>query len=176
MLTVGALAGRVALWRPTRWLLPLWFFLGLGYSTGTRPLLAGCSAVRQNRKTDRRSLPPSLRCHMPAGWSPIRLRAGRAWRESGWRAVAVVLAGMAALAVVLGLAVWPADDPDVVEHSHDDLTRAGSPPRRPARPTPRARLRHRRAPWRLAISAMRRPWMTSPCSEAYSPLPFWPPH
>ena len=90
-----------------------------------RPRRAGCSAVRQNRKTDRGSLPPSLRCHMPAGWSPIHLRAGRVWR-SGWPAWRLVLAGMAALAVVLGLAVWPADDPDVVEHSHDELP-AGHP-------------------------------------------------
>ena len=32
-----------------------------------------------------------------------------------------LLAAVAAAAISIGYAVWPADDPEVVEHSHNDL-------------------------------------------------------
>ncbi len=122
MLAVGALAA-VAL-SSYAMLLPLWFFLGLGYSTAQTP--SGRLLRRSAKPEDRPALFAAQFALSHACWLVTYPLAGWAGLEIGLAGVAVVLAGMAALAVALGLAVWPADDPDVVEHSHDDLP-AGHP-------------------------------------------------
>lgn len=39
----------------------------------------------------------------------------------GLPATAIILAGLAVVAIGIAFAIWPADDPEVVEHSHADL-------------------------------------------------------
>ena len=70
--------------------------------------------------------------------------AGWAGATLGLPMTAVLLAASAAIAIIIALAVWPADDPEVIEHSHADAKRPSASRRRGARPSPRARLRHRR--------------------------------
>jgi hypothetical protein len=48
-------------------LVVLWALLGWAIHF-LRHRVVACCAVRQQRKTDRRCLPPSLHCHIHAGW------------------------------------------------------------------------------------------------------------
>ena len=47
--------------------------------------------------------------------------AGWAGKALGLPAAAVVLAVLAAAAIALAMAVWPAADPEIIQHSHGDL-------------------------------------------------------
>ena len=47
--------------------------------------------------------------------------AGWAGAALGLPATSIILSALAAVAIGAVLAIWPADDPEIVEHSHDDL-------------------------------------------------------
>lgn len=101
------------------WLLPLWFVLGLGYSTAQTPSgrLLRCSANPE----DRPALFAAQFALAHACWLIVYPLAGWAGAVLGLPATAVILAGLAAVAIGIALMIWPADDPEVVEHSHVDL-------------------------------------------------------
>ena len=101
------------------WLLPLWFVLGLGYSTAQTP--SGRLLRRSANPEDRPALFAAQFALSHACWLIAYPLAGWAGAALGLPVTAIILAGLAAVAIGIGFAVWPADDPEAVEHSHDDL-------------------------------------------------------
>ncbi|WGF91005.1 MFS transporter [Marinivivus vitaminiproducens] len=101
------------------WLLPLWFVLGLAYSTAQTP--SGRLLRRSSHPEDRPALFAAQFALSHACWLIAYPLAGWVGANLGLPLTAALLAVLAALAVATGLRVWPADDPDVIEHSHTDL-------------------------------------------------------
>ncbi len=101
------------------WLLPLWFVLGLGYSTAQTP--SGRLLRRSVNPEDRPALFAAQFALSHACWLIAYPLAGWAGAALGLPLTAIILAAVAAVAIGIGLSIWPADDPDVVEHGHDEL-------------------------------------------------------
>jgi MFS family permease len=101
------------------WLLPLWFVLGLGYSTAQTP--SGRLLRRSANPEDRPALFAAQFALSHACWLIAYPLAGWAGAALGLPTTAVILAALATVAIGLGLAVWPSDDPEVVEHRHGEL-------------------------------------------------------
>ncbi|PSM19723.1 MFS transporter [Nitratireductor sp. StC3] len=117
LLAVGTLAAAVL--PGYGWLLPLWFVLGLGYSTAQTP--SGRLLRRSANPEDRPALFAAQFALSHACWLIAYPLAGWAGAALGLPLTAIILAAVAAVAIGIGYAVWPADDPEVMEHSHDDL-------------------------------------------------------
>lgn len=101
------------------WLIPLWFVLGIGYSTAQTP--SGRLLRRSSNPEDRPALFAAQFTLSHACWLIAYPLAGWAGATLGLPLTAVILAAVASLALGIGFAVWPADDPEIVEHTHDDL-------------------------------------------------------
>lgn len=101
------------------WLLALWFVLGLGYSAAQTP--SGRLLRRSARSEDRPALFAAQFALSHACWLIAYPLAGWAGAALGLPLTATILALLAALAITLALAVWPANDPETIEHSHDEL-------------------------------------------------------
>lgn len=101
------------------WLLPLWFVLGLGYSAAQTP--SGRLLRRSAHPEDRPALFAAQFALSHAAWLIAYPVAGWAGSELGLSQTAVVLALGASVAILVAKAVWPRNDPDVVEHGHLDL-------------------------------------------------------
>lgn len=117
LLVVGVLAA--AALPGYGWLLPLWFVLGLGYSTAQTP--SGRLLRRSANPEDRPALFAAQLALSHACWLIAYPLAGWAGAALGLPITAVILAAVAAVAIITGLAVWPSDDPEIVAHRHDDL-------------------------------------------------------
>ena len=117
LLVVGVLAA--AALPGYGWLLPLWFVLGLGYSTAQTP--SGRLLRRSANPEDRPALFAAQFALSHACWLIAYPLAGWAGAALGLPITAVILAAVAAVAIITGLAVWPSDDPEIVAHRHDDL-------------------------------------------------------
>ncbi len=102
------------------WLLPLWFVLGLGYSTAQTP--SGRLLRRSANPEDRPALFAAQFALSHACWLIAYPLAGWAGAALGLPMTAIILAAPAAVAIGIGFAVWPADDPEVLEHGHADLS------------------------------------------------------
>lgn len=109
----GSLAGSYAL------LLPLWFSLGLGYSLTQTP--SGRLLRRSSQPEDRPSLFAAQFALSHACWLITYPLAGWLGASIGLPSTFVVLALVAGLAIFVATRVWPVDDPDELEHSHEDL-------------------------------------------------------
>ncbi|SJM33721.1 MFS transporter [Mesorhizobium delmotii] len=114
------------------WLLLLWFVLGLGYSTAQTP--SGRLLRRSANPEDRPALFAAQFALSHACWLIAYPLAGWAGAALGLPLGAIILAALAGAAVGISIAVWPADDPEIVEHRHDELppdhphlARAGRP-------------------------------------------------
>lgn len=101
------------------WLLPLWFALGVGYSTAQTP--SGRLLRRSASPEDRPALFAAQFALSHACWLIAYPLSGWAGAALGLPATSIILAALAAIAIGIGFAVWPSDDPEVVEHSHDEL-------------------------------------------------------
>lgn len=101
------------------WLLPLWFVLGLGYSTAQTP--SGRLLRRSANPEDRPALFAAQFALSHACWLLAYPLAGWAGSTLGLSATAGILSVAAAAGVLLAFALWPAADPDVIEHNHADL-------------------------------------------------------
>lgn len=101
------------------WLLALWFVLGLGYSTAQTP--SGRLLRRSASPEDRPAIFAAQFALSHACWLIAYPLAGWAGSRLGLGLTAEMLGVLASIAVCVAFFVWPADDPDVVEHSHDDL-------------------------------------------------------
>jgi MFS family permease len=101
------------------WLLPLWFVLGLGYSTALTP--SGRLIRRSANPEDRPALFAAQFALSHACWLFAYPFAGWAGATIGLSMTAVLLATVAGAAIGLTLLLWPAEDPEVLEHAHDAL-------------------------------------------------------
>ena len=101
------------------WLLALWFVLGLGYSVAQTP--SGRLLRRSAHPEDRPALFAAQFALSHACWLIAYPLAGWAGAALGLSLTATILALLAALAIGIALAVWPANDPETIEHSHDEL-------------------------------------------------------
>ena len=118
LLAVGTLA--TAALPGYGWLLPLWFLLGVGYSTAQTP--SGRLLRRSANPEDRPALFAAQFALSHACWLIAYPLAGWAGATLGLPMTAIILAALAAVAIGIGFAVWPADDPEVLEHGHADLS------------------------------------------------------
>ncbi|SEB96254.1 Predicted arabinose efflux permease, MFS family [Nitratireductor aquibiodomus] len=101
------------------WMLPLWFVLGIGYSTAQTP--SGRLLKRSANPEDRPALFAAQFALSHACWLIAYPLAGWAGAALGLPFTAVILAAVAAVAIGIALAIWPADDPVVLAHTHEDL-------------------------------------------------------
>jgi MFS family permease len=101
------------------WLLSLWFVLGLGYSTAQTP--SGRLLRRSANPEDRPALFAAQFALSHACWLIAYPLSGWAGAALGLPVAAIILAFLAIVSIVLGFIVWPVDDPNIVEHSHDEL-------------------------------------------------------
>ena len=101
------------------WLLPLWFAIGAGYSMAQTP--SGRLLRRSSHAEDRPALFAAQFALSHACWLITYPLAGWTGATFGLPATAVVLAAIAGTAVAVAPWLWPAADPEVVEHAHDGL-------------------------------------------------------
>ncbi|WP_439586025.1 MFS transporter [Hydrogenophaga sp.] len=100
-------------------LMALWFVLGLGYSTAQTP--AGRLLRRSSNPEDRPALFAAQFALSHACWLLFYPLAGWAGVRYGMPATFAVLGVAGALGACFASRVWPAEDPDVIEHDHPDL-------------------------------------------------------
>lgn len=100
-------------------LLPLWFLIGLGYSLALTP--SGRLLRRSAHAEDRPAVFAAQFALSHACWLLCYPLAGWLGAAAGLPAAALVLAVVAAGGAALAVRLWPADDPEVLEHSHPEL-------------------------------------------------------
>lgn len=101
------------------WLLPLWFVIGAGYSMAQTP--SGRLLRRSSHPEDRPALFAAQFALSHACWLLNYPLAGWAGASLGLPATSLVLALIGGTAVAAAARLWPAGEPDLVDHSHDDL-------------------------------------------------------
>ncbi|TIL56645.1 MAG: MFS transporter [Mesorhizobium sp.] len=117
LLVVGLLVGMAL--PGYRALLPLWFVLGIGYSAAQTP--SGRLLRRSSRPEDRPALFAAQFALSHACWLVTYPLAGWLGTTVGIDATFMILASIAAAAVAAAVIVWPASDPEVMDHAHHDL-------------------------------------------------------
>ncbi len=100
-------------------LLVLWFALGLGYSLAMTP--AGRLLRRSSQPEDRPALFAAQFALSHACWLITYPLSGWLGAEMGLVPTFIVLGAIGAVAVIIASRVWPADDPDEIEHIHATL-------------------------------------------------------
>jgi predicted MFS family arabinose efflux permease len=100
-------------------LLPLWFALGLGYSLAQTP--SGRLLRRSSQPEDRPALFAAQFALSHACWLITYPVAGWLGAKAGLPLTFAVLGLIAAAAVFVATRLWPANDPDEIEHTHDAL-------------------------------------------------------
>ncbi len=114
LLMLGTLVPRFAV------LLPLWFALGFAYSLTQTP--SGRLLRRSSHAEDRPALFAAQFALSHACWLITYPAAGWLGAKLGLPATFVVMAAIAGLALTIALRVWPAGDPDEIEHEHASLS------------------------------------------------------
>ena len=104
-----------------RWvaLLILWPIMGVGYSAVLTP--SGRLLRRSASPDDRSAVFAAQFALSHACWLLTYLVAGAVGARIGLGWTSITLAVLAAVGVVAALVLWPAEDPDVAVHRHDDL-------------------------------------------------------
>ena len=100
-------------------LMVLWFVLGMGYSTAQTP--SGRLLQRSAHPEDRPALFAAQFALSHACWLLFYPLAGWLGTNFGMPASFAVLGGTAALAAWVASSIWPAHDPGVIEHDHQNL-------------------------------------------------------
>ena len=100
-------------------LLPLWFALGFSYSLTQTP--SGRLLRRSAHPEDRPALFAAQFALSHACWLITYPAAGWLGATIGLPATFVAMAIIAGLALAIALRVWPAGDPDEIEHEHPGL-------------------------------------------------------
>lgn len=101
------------------WLLPLWLVLGFGYSLAQTP--SGRLLRRSSLPEDRPAVFAAQFALSHACWLLTYPLAGWLGARLGLPATFAILAVIAGLAVILAARLWPAADPEEIEHVHDSL-------------------------------------------------------
>jgi MFS family permease len=117
LLVAGMFAGTLVVGHTS--LLALWFVLGLGYSTAQTP--SGRLLRRSSNPEDRPALFAAQFALSHACWLLFYPLTGWLGVTFGMSVTFVVLGVSGALAVWATLTVWPAIDPEVIEHEHPEL-------------------------------------------------------
>lgn len=100
-------------------LLVLWFVLGLGYSLAMTP--AGRLLRRSSQPEDRPALFAAQFALSHACWLITYPLSGWLGAEAGLAPTFIVLGVIGAVAVIIASRLWPANDPDEIEHIHATL-------------------------------------------------------
>lgn len=100
-------------------LLPVWFILGFGYSIAQTP--SGRLLRRSSHAQDRPALFAAQFALSHACWLVTYPLAGWLGATAGLPTTFAILGCVAAAAVFCALIVWPASDPEVLQHRHLDL-------------------------------------------------------
>ena len=100
-------------------LLGAWLLVGLGYSAVLTP--SGRLLRRSSQPEDRPAVFAAQFALSHACWLVTYPLSGWLLTQFGAVAALVVLAGLAALGAAIALRVWPKDDPEVMEHTHENL-------------------------------------------------------
>ncbi len=100
-------------------LLPLWFALGLGYSLAQTP--SGRLLRRSSQPQDRPALFAAQFALSHACWLITYPVAGWIGAKVGLPFTFVMLGLIGIAALIAAAWLWPAHDPDVIEHVHDEL-------------------------------------------------------
>jgi H+ antiporter protein len=105
---------------PFEWpaLLAVWFAMGLGYSMTLTP--SGRLLKRSAHTQDRPAVFAAQFSLSHCCWLITYPLAGQLGARFGMTVTFAVLAAITALGLVVAWKVWPAEDPDVIEHSHTD--------------------------------------------------------
>lgn len=101
------------------WLLPLWAWLGIGFSAAQTPI--GRLLTRSAHGQDRPAVFAAQFSLSHAGWLIAYPLAGWLGAFAGMQITLLVLAGLAVVALVPAIKLWPANDPTELLHRHDDL-------------------------------------------------------
>ncbi len=102
-------------------LLLLWFMVGVAYAIAQTP--SGRLLRRSAHPTDRPALFAAQFALSHACWLLFYPLAGWAGAQWGLSATFGVLGAAVLLALCVAWRLWPAEDPEVIEHHHDDGTR-----------------------------------------------------
>lgn len=100
-------------------LLVVWMVIGLLYSAVLTP--AGRLLRRSAHAKDRPALFAAQFALSHVGWLVTYPLAGWVGHAFDMGVAMIVLGGLGLLGVVAAWTLWPADDPDIVDHTHDDL-------------------------------------------------------
>lgn len=101
------------------WLLPLWIWLGAGFSAVQTPV--GRLLTRSSHGQDRPAVFAAQFSLSHAGWLIAYPLAGWLGAVAGMQITLLVLAGLAIVALVPAIKLWPANDPSELLHRHDSL-------------------------------------------------------
>ncbi len=115
----GGLALAAVLAPDYRLLLGFWLFLGIGYSLTQTP--SGRLLRRSSHPEDRPALFAAQFALSHACWLLAYPAAGWLGARVGMAPTFAALAAVAGGAVMLAAVLWPAGDPDAIEHVHADL-------------------------------------------------------
>jgi MFS family permease len=116
-LTIGLLLG--VLVKSFYLLLPLWLLIGLGYSLAQTP--SGRLLRRSSNPEDRPALFAAQFALSHACWLVTYPLAGWLGTKAGLPPTFLALAMVAGVALAVAFWIWPADDPEAVEHTHENL-------------------------------------------------------
>jgi MFS family permease len=123
LLGVGLLAFAATTWGGViGWpmLLTTWLVLGAGYSAAQTP--TGRLLRRSATPEDRPAVFAAQFALSHVAWLITYPLAGWLGAEAGLPVTLAVLAALTLAAVAAAAVLWPASDPDVVEHAHPDLS------------------------------------------------------
>jgi len=101
------------------WLLPVWAWLGVGFSTVQTPI--GRVLTRSSHAEDRPALFAAQFSLSHAGWLIAYPLAGWLGSSAGMTITLLILLGLALPALILASKLWPSLDPSERSHNHDDL-------------------------------------------------------
>lgn len=100
-------------------LLPLWFILGLGYSLAQTP--SGRLLRRSSQPEDRPALFAAQFALSHACWLATYPLAGWLGAKAGMPATFATLSLLGGIAILAAAKLWPAHDPEELEHVHSGL-------------------------------------------------------
>lgn len=101
------------------WLLPVWAWLGIGFSTVQTPI--GRLIIRSSHGEDRPALFAAQFSLSHTGWLIAYPLAGWLGSVAGMQITLVVLASLALVAMIPALRLWPSNDPTDLLHRHENL-------------------------------------------------------
>ncbi len=117
LMVAGLYAGTLVVGQTS--LMALWFVLGLGYSTAQTP--SGRLLRRSSNPEDRPALFAAQFALSHACWLLFYPLAGWLGARYGMPVSFAVLGSAGAAAVWFTLRLWPSQDPEVIEHDHEDV-------------------------------------------------------